>query len=224
MSHLVNPSLVSPVSGQTLLEDSVSSVIQGVGLLLSTVGITVLIVASASIGNAWHIVSSSVYGATLLLLYGTSALYHRARHPRRKQVLKIVDHASIFLLIAGTYTPFTLVSLNGGWGWSLFGTVWGLAVLGIVWKPFAVNRYELASTLIYLAMGWLVLIAIYPLVKALPSFGILWLVLGGLAFSVGTLFFLSPRIPFNHAVWQVFVLTGCICHYFAIMFYVLPWA
>ena len=139
-----------------------------------------------------------------------------------KRILKILDHTAIYLLIAGTYTPFTLVNLRGFWGWTLFSLVWGLSVFGILWKLFHVERFQIVSTLVYIAMGWLVLIAIKPVMSAVPLWGIVWLVAGGLCYTVGVLFFAWKRVPYNHAIWHVFVMAGSICHYFAVMFYVLP--
>lgn len=185
-------------------------------------GLAVLVTLAALKGTAWHIVGCSVYGATLVLLYTASTLYHSVRSPRLKRFFRIIDHASIYLLIAGTYTPFTLVNLRGGWGWTLFGLVWGLAALGILFKVFFVGRFSIASTAVYLLMGWLVVIAIKPLLTLVPSGGILWLLAGGLAYTAGVVFFAWERMPYNHAVWHVFVLTGSICHYFAVLFYVLP--
>jgi hemolysin III len=191
-------------------------------LALSVAGLAVLVTLAALKGTAWHIVGCSVYGATLVLLYTASTLYHSVRSPRLKRFFRIIDHASIYLLIAGTYTPFTLVNLRGGWGWTLFGLVWGLAALGILFKVFFVGRFSIASTAVYLLMGWLVVIAIKPLLTLVPSGGILWLLVGGLAYTAGVVFFAWGKLPYNHAVWHVFVLTGSICHYFAVLFYVLP--
>ena len=203
-------------------EELINSITHGVGLALSVAGLVVLVTLAALKGTAWHIVGCSVYGATLVLLYSASTLYHSMRSPRLKRFFRIIDHASIYLLIAGTYTPFTLVNLRGGWGWTLFGLVWGLAALGILFKIFFVGRFPIASTAVYLLMGWLVVIAIKPLLTLVPSGGLLWLLAGGLAYSAGVVFFAWEKMPYNHAVWHVFVLTGSICHYFAVLFYVLP--
>ncbi len=203
-------------------EELINSITHGAGLALSVAGLVVLVTLAALKGTAWHIVGCSVYGATLVLLYSASTLYHSMRSPRLKRFFRIIDHASIHLLIAGTYTPFTLVNLRGGWGWTLFGLVWGLAALGILFKIFFVGRFPIASTAVYLLMGWLVVIAIKPLLTLVPSGGLLWLLAGGLAYSAGVVFFAWEKMPYNHAVWHVFVLTGSICHYFAVLFYVLP--
>ena len=214
-------SSVCPISRQSLLEDLVNSATHGVGLLLALSALPVLIVAASLYGNAWHIVSFSIYGATLVVMYGVSTIYHATRDVPRKRWLQVLDHASIFLLIAGTYTPFTFVTLNGGWGWSLFGVVWGLSAVGIGFKAALGARFELISTLIYIALGWSCLVAIVPLVRNLPVGGLLWLFVGGVAYTAGTVFYLWERMPFNHAVWHLFVLPGSVCHFFAILFFTL---
>lgn len=191
-------------------------------MALSVAGLAVLVTLAALRGTVWHIVGCSVYGATLVVLYTASTFYHSLRSPRLKRFFRILDHASIYLLIAGTYTPFTLVNLRGGWGWMLFGLVWGLAALGILFKIFFVDRFPIASTAVYLLMGWLAVIAIKPLLMLVPSGGLLWLLAGGLAYTAGIVFFAWGKMPYNHAVWHVFVLAGSICHYFAVLFYVLP--
>ena len=163
-----------------------------------------------------------MYGVTLVLLYAASTLYHGVRSRGLKRVLKVVDHSSIYLLIAGTYTPFTLINLRGRWGWTLFGLVWGLSLLGILFKIFFVDHFKIVSTTVYLAMGWVVVIALKPLLSLVPSGGILWLLAGGLSYTIGVGFYAWRKLPYNHAVWHVFVLAGSICHYFAVLFYVLP--
>ena len=157
-----------------------------------------------------------------MLLFSSSTLYHSFRNERVKHIFRVIDHSSIYLLIAGTYTPFVLVNLRGGWGWSLFGVIWGLALAGIVFQVFFVSRFRLLQTLIYLLMGWLVVIAVKPLLTRVPLPGLLWLLAGGLSYTVGALFYLWKELPYHHAVWHLFVLAGAICHYFAILFYVLP--
>lgn len=203
-------------------EESINAWTHGLGALLSLAGLVVLVILASRNGDAWHIVSCSIYGLTLVLLFSSSTLYHSFRNERVKHVLRIVDHAAIFLLIAGTYTPFVLVTLRGGWGWSLFGVVWGLALAGIVFQVFFVSRFRVLQTLIYLLMGWLVVIALKPLLTRVPLPGLLWLLAGGLSYTVGALFYLWKKLPYHHAVWHLFVLAGGVCHYFAILFYVLP--
>ncbi|HEY5038874.1 MAG TPA: hemolysin III family protein [bacterium] len=203
-------------------QEFVNSLTHGLGAVAATVGMAVLIVLACLKGNAWHIVSFSVYGATLLMLYLISTLYHSFRSPRVKRVFEVMDHASIFLLIAGTYTPFTLVTLRGPWGWSLFGVVWGLGLVGIVYKCFFTGRHPFFSTSLYIGLGWLVMLALKPLVLVLPLGGIVLLVLGGLSYSLGTVFYHSEKFYYSHAVWHLCVLVGSFFHYFAILFYVLP--
>ena len=203
-------------------EETINALTHGLGALLSLGGLAVLVVMASLRGDAWHIVSCSIYGITLVMLFSSSTLYHSFRNQRLKHVLRIIDHASIYLLIAGTYTPFVLVTLRGAWGWSLFGVVWGLALAGIVFQVFFVHRFRVLQTLIYLAMGWLVVIAGKPLLTRVPLPGLLWLLFGGLSYTVGSLFYLWKKLPYHHAIWHLFVLAGGVCHYFAILFYVLP--
>jgi hemolysin III len=205
-----------------LKEETVNALTHGLGALLSLGGLVVLVVMASLHGDAWHIVSCSIYGFTLVLLFSSSTLYHSFRSQRVKHIFRIIDHASIYLLIAGTYTPFVLVNLRGRWGWSLFGVIWGLALAGIVFQIFFVSRFRLVQTMIYLAMGWLVVIAIKPLFMHVPRLGLLWLLFGGLCYTVGAVFYLWKKLPYHHAVWHLFVLGGSVCHYFAILFYVLP--
>ncbi len=194
----------------------------GVGLLLALMAVPVLIVLAATHGTAWHIIGISIYGASLITLYAASTLYHSVHHPPAKRILRIIDHSAIYLLIAGTYTPFTLVSLHGTWGWRLLGLVWTMALFGIAWKLVHVECHVVASTILYIAMGWLVVIAARPLLRAVPLGGIAWLLAGGLAYTLGVAFFGLPRLRFNHAVWHLFVLVGSACHYIAVLRYVLP--
>jgi hemolysin III len=203
-------------------EETLNAWTHGLGALLSLVGLAVLVFMASLYGDAWHIVSCGIYGVTLVLLFSSSTLYHSCRSERGKHIFRIIDHASIYLLIAGTYTPFVLVNLRGKWGWSLFGVVWGLALAGIVFQIFFVSRFRVLQTLIYLAMGWLGVIAIKPLLTRVPLPGLIWLLAGGLSYTAGALFYLWKRLPFHHAVWHIFVLAGSVCHYFAILFYVLP--
>ena len=203
-------------------EELANSITHGLGLALSIVGLIILVVLSVTRGNGWHIAGCTIFGVTLVLLYSASTFYHALRAPRLKRILKILDHTAIYLLIAGTYTPFTLVNLRGFWGWTLFSLVWGLSLFGILWKFFHAERFQIISTLIYLAMGWLVLIAIKPVTVALPLSGIIWLLAGGAFYTIGVPFFALKRLPYNHAIWHLFVLAGSICHFLAVMFAVLP--
>ena len=205
-----------------ILEELANSITHGVGLALSLIGLGVLLVLSIIHGTAWHIAGCSIFGISLVALYAASTLYHSLQASRFKHIFKILDHAAIYLLIAGTYTPFTLVNLRGFWGWTLLTFVWTLALLGIVFKVFFVNRFVVASTLAYIMMGWSCVFVIKPLLTLIPNGGLVLLAAGGVAYTVGTVFFAWKRIPYNHAIWHVFVLAGSICHYFAVIFYVLP--
>jgi hemolysin III len=158
----------------------------------------------------------------MVFLYIASALYHSSWNPRHKHILKIIDHACIYLLIAGTYTPFTLVTLRGSWGWSLFTLVWGLALVGIIFQVFFVYRFRILATLAYLLMGWIIVIAVKPLVTQLPLGGLVWLIAGGLAYTAGAVFYVWKRLPYSHAIWHLFVICGSLCHFFAVLFYVIP--
>jgi len=204
------------------LEEIANAITHGIGLLLSIAGFVVLLVLAALRGTAWHIVACSIYGATLICLYAASTLYHAVISPRVKRALRIFDHSAIYLLISGTYTPFLLVSLRGPWGWSLFGVIWGLALVGVLFKFWFVERFAILSTAVYIAMGWLVVIAAKPVITHLPLTAIIWLLAGGLAYTGGVIFFAAKRIPYSHAIWHLFVLAGSICHYFAVLSTVIP--
>lgn len=204
------------------LEEIANAITHGIGLLLSIAGFVVLLVLAALRGTAWHIVACSIYGATLICLYTASTLYHAVISPRVKRALRIFDHSAIYLLIAGTYTPFLLVSLRGPWGWSLFGVIWGLALVGVLFKFWFVERFAILSTAVYIAMGWLVVIAAKPVITHLRLTAIIWLLAGGLAYTGGVIFFAAKRIPYSHAIWHLFVLAGSICHYFAVLSTVIP--
>ena len=199
------------------LEEIANSITHGIGLLLSIAGFVVLLVFAILRGGASHIVACSIYGATLIALYTASTLYHAVVSPRLKRGLRIFDHSAIYLLIAGTYTPFLLLYLRGPWGWSLFGVVWGLAFAGIVFKFWFVGHFEYVSTAIYLAMGWLVIIAAKPVLANVPMATLLWLLAGGLFYTGGVVFYAWRRLPYSHAVWHLFVLAGSTCHYCAIL-------
>jgi hemolysin III len=190
------------------------------GSVLALAGASVLVVLAARQADPWKIVSFSLYGASLFLLYTFSTLYHSLRH-RAKAVFRKLDHLAIYLLIAGTYTPFALVTLRGGWGWSLFGTIWGLAIAGMLIEFTPRRGPRILPVVIYLLMGWLALIALKPLLQALPLHGFLWLLAGGLCYTLGVLFYgLDQRLKHAHGIWHLFVLGGSVCHYVAIYFYV----
>ena len=206
----------------SLREEIAHSATHGLGIVLSVVGLVALVVASQRSGDVRHVVASVVYGVTLILLYLASTLYHSIPYPRAKRILKVIDHSAIYLLIAGTYTPFTLISLRGGWGWTLFGLVWSMALLGITLKVVAIGRFRWLSLMLYLGMGWLVLVALRPLGDAVSPAGVRLLFLGGVAYTLGVFFYMWRRLPYHHAVWHLFVLAGSVLHFFAVLLYVLP--
>jgi hemolysin III len=206
---------------QHLREEIANALTHGLGVVASLSGGAVLITLAALLGDAWHVVGTSVFVASLVMLYTASTLYHAVRHQIAKERLKLFDHCAIFVLIAGTYTPFTLVGLRGGWGWALFAVIWTLAIAGVVFKLFFIGRFPRLSTVIYLAMGWLVVVAIGPMVALLPGVTLFWLVAGGLAYTAGTAFYHARRIPYAHAIWHLFVLGGSVCHFVAVLTQVL---
>ena len=203
-------------------EEVANSVTHGIGAALSVAGLVLLVVFAALRGTAWHVVGCSIHGTTLVLLFNCSALYHLARRERAKRFFRALDHVAIFLLIAGTYTPFLLTTLRGAWGWTLFGLIWGLCVLGTGCELLDARRFRVVSVPLYLAMGWLVLIAGRPLAQALARPGLVLLVAGGLCYTLGVPFYALHRVPFAHAVWHVFVLAGSVCHWFCVLLYVIP--
>ena len=206
---------------QSLGEEIANSVSHGVAALLSLVALPILVVGAVQQGGALNIVSSSIFGVSLVLLYLASTLCHSLPQGKAKRVFEILDHCAIYLLIAGTYTPFLLVSLGGGWGWSLFGVIWGLALLGVLFKSIFGIRYPMASNALCLLMGWLVLVAIKPMMAAVPSAGLAWLLAGGLAYTLGVVFFvMDSRWKFAHFIWHFFVVAGSACHFVAVFFYV----
>ena len=203
-------------------EELANRLTHGFGAIVSVIGFVMLMGAAWRTSDPWRITSSAIYGTGLITFYTLSTLYHTVRTPGARYLFRILDHGSIFLMIAGTYTPFTLVSLNGTWGWSLFATVWSLAVAGMVFKAFMPHRLRIVAPLLYIGLGWLVVIAIKPLLAAVPLPGVLLLFAGGVAYTLGVLFYAIDRIPFNHAIWHLFVLAGSFFHYLAIFFYVVP--
>lgn len=205
----------------TPAEELANVITHGVGLGISLVGAVTLVALTALRGDAWQIISSGVYGASLVALYTASTLYHSLRPPRAKRVLRVFDHCAIYLLIAGSYTPFALVSLRGGWGWTLFGLIWGLAVAGIVFKVLFTGRLNALSTTVYVLMGWLCIVAVKPIVEMVPTGALWWLAAGGVIYTAGTVFYHNRRVPYSHAIWHLFVIGGSACHYLAISRYVL---
>ena len=211
-----------PVSGQTPAEEAVNVLTHGVGLLLSIAGLSLLVTLASFTGNPWYIVGSAIFGTTLVLVYAGSTLYHASPSTRRKRVWRVVDQCLIYLLIAGTYTPFLLGPLRSPWGWTILGIVWGIAVLGISGKILFPGRFRVASIALYLAMGWVILVAAVPTINSIPAGGLAWLLLGGLAYSGGVSFLLWTKLPFNHGAWHLCVMVGSASHYFAVIFYLLP--
>ena len=204
-------------------EDVVNALMCGLCLLLSVAGLVALVTPAALHGDAWQVVSFSIYGASLITLFTASTLYHAIQAPRIKRIFEILDQSAIYLLIAGTYTPFTLVAIRSILGWIMFGVIWGLAAVGIAvtwWFP--AEKLKLFSSLSYLVMGWLIVIGARPLLEKLPMAGILWLTAGGVLYSAGVPLFLCKKRPFAHTAWHLFVLVGSICHYVAVRFYVVP--
>ena len=209
---------MSPIK-QSRGEEIANSVSHGLGVLLAIAAVPVLVVGAVRRGTAADIVGASVFGATMVLLYLTSTLYHALPAGRAKEIFQVLDHSAIFLMIAGTYTPFTLGVLFGGWGWTLFGLVWGVAAAGIVLKAVAGIRFRIFSTLLYIAMGWLLLIAIKPLLASMDPAGLIWLLAGGLAYTLGAVIYAIRGVRYSHFVWHLFVLAGSACHFIAVLGY-----
>lgn len=192
------------------------------GLVLSLVGFVLLVIRATTLGTTVHVVSFAIFGASLVLLYAASTIYHSSTEPARRIRLRTVDHAAIYILIAGSYTPFTLVVLSGAVGWIMFAASWGMAAIGIVLKLFFTGRFTLISTLMYVFMGWVIVFAIKPLIAALPGEGLFWLFAGGLSYTLGAAIYAVKKIPFGHAVFHFFVLAGSACHFVSVYYYILP--
>lgn len=203
-------------------EEVANAITHGIGALLSVAALVLLIVFSSIKGTAWHVVSFTIYGVSMLLLYMSSTLVHSFKEGKVKDLFEIFDHSSIYIYIAGTYTPFMLVAVRGPLGWSLFGIVWGIALFGVLFKAFFTKRFLFMSTIFYLVMGWLIVIAWGPLSAAIPSTGITLLVTGGILYTLGTVFYVWRAFPYHHAIWHLFVLGGSVTHFFAILLYLLP--
>ena len=201
----------------SLKNELVNAITHGVGTLLAIAGLTLLVVFASIYGNVWHIVSFSIFGATLIILYLASTLYHSFQGPRVKFLFRKFDHMSIFLLIAGTYTPFCLSVLNGWIGWTIFGIIWGCAIIGIVFKSLFTGKKELLSTIMYILMGWVIVFAIKPLYDNVSLTTFILLVAGGISYTAGTYFFINEKIRYNHGIWHVFVLGGSVLHFFSVL-------
>jgi hemolysin III len=201
-------------------EEVANSVSHGIGLIAAIIATPFLVAEAINRGDSAFIVGVSIFAATMVLLYLSSTLYHALSAGRAKRVFRIMEHSAIFLLIAGTYTPFTLGVLRGAWGWTLLGLVWGLALTGVALKAFERISHPVISTGLYLFMGWLILIAVYPMFERVPVSGLLWLVAGGVAYTAGVAFFVADtRLKYGHFVWHLFVMAGTVCHYFAVLWY-----
>ena len=204
------------------IEEKINIISHATGFILSIVAFVLLVMHASLHGDVWQIVSFSIFGASLIILYGASTLYHSAKKPVLRNKLKIIDHASIYVLIAGTYTPFTLVTLKGTIGWVIFGISWGLALTGIILKLFFTGKYDLISTIMYVFMGWVIVFAIKPLIDHLPFEGLLWLFAGGISYTIGAILYSINKIKLNHAIFHMLVLIGSFCHFVSVFFYVLP--
>lgn len=204
------------------IEEKINITSHAIGILLSVIALVLLVVHASRDGNAWHIVSFSIFGVSLLVLFSASTYYHSVKKPTTRARLRVFDHAAIYVLIAGTYTPFTLVTLSGTVGWTIFGIAWGMALTGIILKLFFTGRYTIISTSMYVLMGWMIIFAIKPLANHLPTQGLYWLIAGGVAYTVGAILYSIKKIPFNHAIFHVFVLLGSLCHVITVYYYVLP--
>ncbi|MDP6419623.1 MAG: hemolysin III family protein [Candidatus Krumholzibacteria bacterium] len=203
-------------------EEILHSITHGLGALLSIAGLVLLVTFAALRSDVWSVVSVSIFGGSLVLLYLTSTLYHGFPWPRAKMIFRKLDHAAIYLLIAGSYTPFVLVNLRGTWGWTLFGIVWGLALLGILFEVLLKRPPKWLSLGFYLGLGWMVLVAAKPLIESVPALGLLFLALGGLSYSLGTVFYAWKKLPYHHAIWHCFVIGGSVLHFFSVFYSVIP--
>lgn len=212
----------SDVKYYSPLEEGINIFSHAIGFVLSVIALFFLVMHAINNGNGFHVVSFSIYGVSLMCLYAASTFYHGTKNPELRSRLRVVDHASIYLLIAGTYTPFALITLSGGLGWLIFNLSWGLALVGIILKVFFTGKYRLLSTLMYVFMGWMIVFFIKPLSESLSADGVAWLLAGGIAYTVGAVLYSIKKIPFNHAIFHVFVLLGSFTHFVSIYFYVLP--
>jgi len=208
---------IHPTSGFSSLEETLNAITHGIGVLLGVAGLVLTVVFAALHANAWLVVSCSIYGASLILLYSASTLYHGIRNLTAKKVFMVLDHCGIYLLIAGTYTPFLLGPLRGPLGWSFFGVVWGIAVVGIILESISNVHGGIRSSMVYLLMGWMFIGVIVPLIPKIPAFGLVMLITGGVVYSLGVVFYLMKKMPYAHVIWHLFVLGGSICNFFAVM-------
>jgi len=210
------------ITGYSPIEEKINIISHTIGFILCILAFVPLVSHANLHGDVWHIVSFSIFGASLIILYAASTFYHSAKKSELRNRLKILDHASIYVLIAGTYTPFSLITLKGATGWVIFGISWGLALTGIILKLFFTGKYNLISTIMYVLMGWVIVFAIKPLINNLPLEGLLWLFAGGISYTIGAILYSIKNIKFNHAIFHMFVLIGSFCHFMSVFFYVLP--
>lgn len=204
------------------LEEKTNIVSHAIGLGLSIIALLLMLLRASGSGNLLHVISAGIFGVSLIALYAASTFYHSAKDPKKRARLRINDHATIYILIAGTYTPFTLITLSGWVGWTIFGVSWGMAISGVILKLIFTGRYNVLSTLMYVFMGWIIIFAFKPLVNSLAPDGLFWLVAGGVAYTTGAVIYSIKKIPFNHAIFHLFVLLGSFCHFVSVYFYVLP--
>ncbi|MDT0676664.1 PAQR family membrane homeostasis protein TrhA [Autumnicola musiva] len=213
---------LNPQNSYPPFEEKLNIISHGLGFAMSILGLVLLILRANDYGETVHLVSILIFGASMVLLYAASTFYHSARGKKLRYRLNILDHSSIYILIAGTYTPFALVTLNGTAGWIIFGVVWGMAFLGVILKLFFTGRYQTFSTIMYVLMGWVIVFAVKPLVENLSVNGLIWLFAGGISYTIGAVLFSLNRLKFNHAIFHIFVLFGTFCHFLSIYYYVLP--
>ncbi len=203
-------------------EERINVVSHAIGIGLSIIALVLLFTKAVMLGDIWHIISFSIFGISLITLYSASTFYHSAKNPDRRKRLRVFDHAAIFVLIAGTYTPFTLITLAGSTGWIIFGIAWGIASIGIVLKLFFTGRFKIVSTLMYVFMGWIIVFAVKPLINNLSADALFWLASGGAAYTIGAVLYSIKKIKFNHAIFHILVLIGSACHFISVYFYLLP--
>ncbi|MCF6270601.1 MAG: hemolysin III family protein [Melioribacteraceae bacterium] len=213
---------INEVKYYSPFEEKINIISHTFGVILGIIGLFLLIIHASSYGNVWHVISFTIYGLSVIALFSASAIYHSTNEPNLRSRLRIIDHTSIYILIAGTYTPLTLVTLHGTLGWVLFGIVWGLALIGIILKLFFTGKYNFASTLMYILMGWMIVFAVKPLSNSFSSDGLFWLVAGGVLYTIGAVIYSIKKIKLNHAIFHLFVLCAGVCHFIMVYFYILP--
>jgi len=214
----MNKSIVKQYSPN---EEIANVITHAVGAILAVTALVVLVVIASHYGDAWKITSASIYGISMISLYTASTLYHLFKKPRTKKILNTLDHISIYYLIAGSYTPFMLINMRGAWGWTIFGIIWALAITGTILKLVYGDKLRKFSNIIYIAMGWIIIIAIKPLIDSVDTVGLILLLTGGLFYTFGVIFYKWKSLPYNHAIWHMFVLGGTVTQFFAILFYVI---